>query len=79
MKNAAIGNAKVSKRRRCDGASRRCRPPIVRRNQIRSLGLFGKAAVVRVNATGWLDYLQEVKWNRRWLIINLVWEDRLHA
>jgi hypothetical protein len=34
---------------------------------------------VRVNATGWLDYLQEVKWNRRWLIINLVWEDRLHA
>jgi hypothetical protein len=42
-------------------------------------GPLWKGSSSEVNATGWLDYLQEVTWNRRWVIINLVWEDRLQA
>jgi len=31
---------------------------------------------VKIDATGWVDYLQEIKWNGHWVIINVVWENR---
>ena len=40
------------------------------------LSAFGNAAVVRIDAAEWVDYLQEIKWNGSWKIINVVWENR---
>ncbi len=51
-------------------------PPAERREDIRILDIFGNAAVVKIDATGWVDYLEEIKWNGRWVIINVVWENR---
>jgi hypothetical protein len=33
------------------------------------------AASVRVNASGWIDYMHVVRWNGQWKIINVVWEN----
>ena len=32
--------------------------------------------MVRIEASDWVDFLQEVKWNGDWKIINVVWENR---
>jgi hypothetical protein len=47
-----------------------------RRKDVTILSVFGNAAMVRIDAQTWVDFLQEVKWNGRWSIINVVWEDR---
>ena len=47
-----------------------------RRTDVRILDVFGNAAMVRIDATDWVDYLQEIKWNGRWVIVNVVWENR---
>jgi hypothetical protein len=57
----------------------RAHPPVApadRREDVAILSVFGDAAVVRIDASTWVDFLQEVKWNGRWLIINVVWENR---
>jgi hypothetical protein len=46
------------------------------RDSVTVLDIFGNAAVVRVDAVTWVDFLQEVKWNGEWKIINVVWENR---
>ncbi|HYF40003.1 MAG TPA: nuclear transport factor 2 family protein [Gemmatimonadales bacterium] len=51
-------------------------PPAERRKDVQILSAFGNAAVVRIDASEWVDYLQVVKWNGRWKIINVVWENR---
>jgi hypothetical protein len=51
-------------------------PPDQRREDVRILDIYGNAAMVRIDAVKWVDYLQEIKWNGRWLIINVVWENR---
>ena len=51
-------------------------PPSERRDEVQILSVFGNAAVVRIDATEWVDYLQEIKWNGSWKIINVVWENR---
>ena len=51
-------------------------PASERRKDVTILSLFGNAAMVRIDAQTWVDFLQEVKWNGRWSIINVVWEDR---
>ena len=51
-------------------------PPAERRDAVTILNQYGNAAMVRVDATSWVDYLQEVKWNGRWVIVNVVWVDR---
>ena len=51
-------------------------PAAERREDVRILDIFGNAAMVKIDATGWVDYLQEVRWNGRWVIINVVWENR---
>ena len=40
------------------------------------LSVFGNAAIVRIDAQEWVDYLQQVKWNGTRKIINVVWENR---
>ena len=51
-------------------------PAAERREDVKILDIFGNAAMVKIDATGWVDYLQEVRWNGRWVIINVVWENR---
>ena len=51
-------------------------PESERRSDVRITGLFGNAATVRVDATGWVDFLQVGKVAGRWVIINVLWEMR---
>jgi hypothetical protein len=51
-------------------------PPAEVRDSVTILNVFGNAAMVRIDATTWVDYLEEVKWNGRWVIINVVWVNR---
>jgi Putative lumazine-binding len=51
-------------------------PQAERRKDVQILSTFGNAAVVRIDAADWVDYLQQIKWNGSWKIINVVWEDR---
>ncbi len=49
------------------------------RDSVTILDVFGNAALVRIDATTWVDYLEEVKWSGRWLILNVVWVNRPSA
>lgn len=51
-------------------------PPNQQRKDVRILDIFGNTASVRVDAGAWVDYLHIVKWNGRWVIINVLWENR---
>jgi hypothetical protein len=51
-------------------------PPSQRKKDVQILSAFGNAAVVRIDASDWVDYLHEIKWNGSWEIINVVWENR---
>jgi Putative lumazine-binding len=51
-------------------------PPSERRNDVTILSSFGNVAMVRIEASDWVDFLQEVKWNGSWKILNVVWENR---
>jgi len=51
-------------------------PASKRRKDVQILSVFGNAAVVRIDAQEWVDYLQQIKWNGSWKIINVVWENR---
>jgi Putative lumazine-binding len=51
-------------------------PASERRKDVQILNIFGNAALVRIDAQDWVDYLQQIKWNGSWEIINVVWEDR---
>jgi hypothetical protein len=49
-------------------------PKPERKEDVKVLDVFGDAAVVRIDAGGWIDYLQLHKWNGRWVIVNVLWE-----
>jgi hypothetical protein len=54
-------------------------PPVptpARRDDVTILSTFGNAAMVRIEATDWVDFLQVIKWNGSWKIINVIWENR---
>jgi hypothetical protein len=51
-------------------------PPAERRTGVRILDTFVNTASVRVDADRWIDYLHVAKWNGRWVIINVLWENR---
>jgi hypothetical protein len=38
------------------------------------LDKYNNAAVVKIVASGWIDYLEEAKVNGEWKIINVLWE-----
>jgi hypothetical protein len=50
--------------------------PSQQRKDVRILDIFGNTASVRVDAVSWIDYLHIVKWNGRWVIVNVLWENR---
>jgi hypothetical protein len=51
-------------------------PAARRRSDYRLLDIYENAAVARVDAGDWVDYLQLAKWNGRWVIVNVLWELR---
>ena len=54
-------------------------PASQQRKDVQILSVYGNAAIVRIDAQEWVDYLQQVKWNGNWKIINVVWENRPEA
>jgi hypothetical protein len=54
-------------------------PASERRDDVTILGSYGNVAMVRIEANDWVDFLQEVKWNGSWKILNVVWENRPEA
>jgi hypothetical protein len=46
------------------------------RTEVRVLDVFQGAASARIDAGGWIDYLHLVKWQGRWVILNVLWEIR---
>ena len=51
-------------------------PKEKQRTEVKVLDIFRGAASVRVDADGWVDYLQLVREGDRWLILNVLWELR---
>lgn len=49
-------------------------PPERQRNDVTILEVFQDAAAVKVDAGDWIDYLHVVKFDGRWVIINVLWE-----
>lgn len=52
-------------------------PAAEQRKDVRILDIFGNTASVRIDASTWVDYLHVVKWNGQWVIINVLWENRV--
>ncbi len=52
----------------------RSTPAELQRKDVSILDIFGNAAVVKVVASDWIDYLQIGKVGDRWVIINVLWE-----
>ena len=46
------------------------------RDSVTVLSVFGNDAVVRIDATTWVDFLELVKWDGAWKIVNVIWENR---
>jgi hypothetical protein len=72
-----IGNQGASQliRGTANGGGRET-PEANRKTEVRILDIFQKAAVARIDAGPWIDYLQLVKWQGRWVILNVLWENR---
>ncbi len=51
-------------------------PAARRRTDYRLLDVYENAAVARVDAGDWVDYLQLGKWYGKWVIVNVLWELR---
>ena len=49
-------------------------PAEKRQKDVTILDIYEKAASVKVVATDWIDYLHMVKWEGRWVIVNVLWE-----
>lgn len=54
-------------------------PEAERRADVAILDIFENAAVVRVDARDWVDFLQIGRWNGQWVIINVLWAMRPQA
>jgi Putative lumazine-binding len=42
--------------------------------EVRILDRYNNAAVVKIIASDWIDYLEEAKFRDEWKIINVLWE-----
>jgi hypothetical protein len=50
-------------------------PADQRRAVVKILDIYQGVAVARIDAASWIDYLQLARWNGRWVIINVLWEN----
>lgn len=51
-------------------------PVANQRSDVRILDIFQNTASVRVDAGPWVDYMHMVRWQGRWVILNVLWETR---
>ena len=49
-------------------------PPERQQKDVRILDVFGNAAVAKVVMADWIDYLQLVRADGKWQIVNVLWE-----
>ena len=49
-------------------------PDADRHDDVRILDIYRNAAVARIDASYWVDYLQLAKWRGRWVIVNVLCE-----
>jgi hypothetical protein len=70
----SIGAMTMVLRTRAGGGSRT--PPERQQKDLTILDIFGNAAVARIIASDWVDYLELAKWNGRWVIVNVLWENK---
>ena len=49
-------------------------PEADRRKEFRILDMYRGAAVAKIVASSWVDYLELAKWNGEWKIVNVLWE-----
>jgi hypothetical protein len=68
----SIGAMTLVLRTRAGGGSRT--PKERQQKDYSLLDLFNDAAVAKIVASDWVDYLQLAKWNGRWVIVNVLWE-----
>lgn len=51
-------------------------PAAAQRKDFHILDIYNGAAVARVDASTWVDFLQLARWNGEWKIVNVLWELR---
>ena len=54
-------------------------PPEQMQKDVVILDIFQNAASVRATMWGWIDYMHMAKWNGRWVIVNVLWEQKPQA
>ena len=55
-------------------AAHKEKPGAKQQKDITVLDVYKNAAMARVSATAWFDYMQLAKWDGKWMIFNLLWE-----
>jgi hypothetical protein len=68
----SIGAMTMVLRTRAGGGSRT--PPERQQKDLTILDIFANAALAKIIASDWVDYLELAKWNGRWVIVNVLWE-----
>jgi hypothetical protein len=68
----SIGAMTLVNRTQAGGGSRT--PKERQQKDYTLLDVFNNAAVAKVVASDWIDYLELAKWNGRWVIVNVLWE-----
>jgi hypothetical protein len=68
----SIGAMTMVLRTRAGGGSRT--PPERQQKDLTILDIFANAAIAKIIASDWVDYLELAKWNGRWVIVNVLWE-----
>lgn len=68
----SIGAMTMVLRARAGGGSHT--PTERQQKDLTILDIFSNAAVAKIVASDWVDYLELAKWNGRWVIINVLWE-----
>lgn len=74
---AGMGATELVRRTRVAGGTGT--PAADRRTDITILDVFQNAASARIDAGGWIDYLHLVRFRGRWVILNVLWENRTPA
>jgi hypothetical protein len=49
-------------------------PEARKQKDVTILDIYQKAAVAKIIASDWIDYLELAVWNGRWVIVNVLWE-----
>ena len=80
MTDSATGNSRLDSMgamtlvQRVRAGGGRKTPKEAQMKDVTILDRFQHAAVVKVVASGWIDYLQVAKFNGDWKIVNVLWE-----